>query len=71
MYCGQSGYFLNKPHRFIGVTRLIFLIYIYIHGSVHRESNLIIVQQDATYSVYYIFVHVSGVDAHHQELVQL
>jgi len=25
----------------------------YIHGSVHRESNLIIVfQQDATYSVY-------------------
>jgi len=31
-------------------------IYIYIHGSVHRESNLIIVQQDATYSVYYISV---------------
>jgi len=28
----------------------------YIHGSVHRESNLIIVQQDATYSVYYISV---------------
>ena len=26
----------------------------YIHGSVHRESNLITVQQDATYSVYYI-----------------
>jgi len=24
----------------------------YIHGSVHRESNLIIFQQDATYSVY-------------------
>jgi len=24
----------------------------YIHGSVHRESNLIIVQQDASYSVY-------------------
>ena len=28
-------------------------IYIYIHGSVHRESNLITVQQDATYSVYF------------------
>jgi len=28
----------------------------YIHGSVHRESNLLIVQQDATYSVYYISV---------------
>ena len=27
-----------------------------IHGTVHRESNLITVQQDATYSVYYIFV---------------
>ena len=26
----------------------------YIHGSVHRESNLIIFQHDATYSVYYI-----------------
>ena len=26
------------------------------HGSMHRESNLIIVQQDATYSVYYISV---------------
>jgi len=24
----------------------------YIHGSVHRESNLITVQQDATYTVY-------------------
>ena len=28
----------------------------YKHGSVHRESNLITVQQDATYSVYYISV---------------
>ena len=28
----------------------------YIHGSVHRESNLITVQQDATYSIYYISV---------------
>ena len=28
----------------------------YIHVSVHRESNLITVQQDATYSVYYISV---------------
>ena len=28
----------------------------YIHGSVHRESNFITVQQDATYSVYSISV---------------
>jgi len=28
----------------------------YIHGSVQRESNLITVQQDAIYSVYYISV---------------
>ena len=28
----------------------------YIHGSVHRESKLIIVQLDATHSVYYISV---------------
>ena len=28
----------------------------YIHGSVHHESNLITVQKDATYSVYYISV---------------
>ena len=30
--------------------------YFYIHGSVDRESNLITVQQDATYSVYCISV---------------
>jgi len=39
------------------------------------KFNLIIVQQDATYSVYYISVGsstcFSGVDTHHQELVQL
>ena len=29
---------------------------IFMHGSLHRESNLITVQQDATYSVYYISV---------------
>ena len=28
----------------------------YIHGSVQRESSLITVQQDATYTVYYISV---------------
>jgi len=32
----------------------------HVHGSVHREWNLIIVfQQDATYSVYYISVDSS------------
>ena len=34
----------------------IKFFYIRVHGSVHRESNLTIVQQDATYSVYYITV---------------
>ena len=34
------------------VSKLVF----YIHGSVPRESNLIIFQQDATYSVYCISV---------------
>ena len=34
---------------------LIFEVGFYIHGSVHRESNLITFQ-DATYSVYYISV---------------
>ena len=31
-------------------------ILFFIRGSVHRESNSITVQQDATYSVYYISV---------------
>jgi len=34
----------------------LFNFEFYIHGSVHRESNLIIVQQDVTYSVYFITV---------------
>jgi len=37
-------------------TAIVVYIYIYIHGTVHRESNLITVQKDATYSVYYISV---------------
>ena len=49
--------------------------FFFIDGSVHRETNLITVQQDATYLVYYIFLkaalHVSGADTYHQELVQL
>ena len=32
------------------------LFFLYIYGSVHREWNLMTVQQDATYSVYYISV---------------
>jgi len=39
-----------------GPTTLLILYKVYIHGSVHRESNLMTVQQDATYSVYYISV---------------
>jgi len=33
----------------------------YIHGKVHRESNLIIFQQDATYSVYYYSFDLNSV----------
>jgi len=38
------------------VPESIITYIFYTHGSVHRESNLITVQQDATYSVYYISV---------------
>jgi len=41
------------------ILKLIYIndfLYFYINVSMHRESNLIIVQQDATYSVYYISV---------------
>jgi hypothetical protein len=41
-------------------SQLIKAFLFYIHGSVHRESNLITVQQDATYSVYYISVGSSA-----------
>ena len=47
-----------KPTKCINFSNL-FLEWnstFYIHGSVHRSSNLITVQQDATYSVYYISV---------------
>ena len=41
----------------IKITMMRYTISVfYIHGSVHRESNLITAQQDATYSVYYISV---------------
>ena len=47
----------------------------YIHGSVHRESNLIIVQQDATvFSLLHFCRQLymfRDVDTHHQKLVQL
>jgi len=43
---------LGLSHPLKGVE--IFILY--IHGSVDRERNLIIVQQDATYFVYYISV---------------
>jgi len=42
----------NRPYCSFATTVSQF----YISGSVHCESNLINVQQDATYSVYYISV---------------
>jgi len=47
---------LLSLNEFIVKDFTLILYNFYIHGSVHRESNLIIVQQDATYSVYYISV---------------
>jgi hypothetical protein len=38
------------------VSYATLFIEFYIHGSMHRESNSVTVQQDATYSVYYISV---------------
>ena len=38
------------------MEKIIVINKVYVHGSVYRESNLITVQQDATYSVYYISV---------------
>jgi len=49
-----------KIHNLQNFSRKIFreipVRSFYIHGSVHRDSDLITVQQDATYSVYYISV---------------
>ena len=47
---------LCKNWRHVAESQYISTFFFYIHGSVHRESNLITVQQDATYSVYYISV---------------
>ena len=41
---------------FLSVMPARILFAFYMLGSVHRESNLITVQEDATYSVYYISV---------------
>jgi len=38
------------------IIALIMYEVLYMYGSVRHESNLIIVPQDATYSVYYISV---------------
>jgi len=62
-YTGLFSGLLNWPHLGYIENGLYWEIPSYdtrfefhIHGSVHRESNFITVQQDATYSVYYISV---------------
>ena len=56
----NEWFYTSTPHKCLhDMYRDIFYIiffFIYVHGSVHRESNLITVQQDATYSVCYISV---------------
>ena len=48
----QSNMDLQRTYFVENIRGLFF----YVHGSVHHESNLISVQQDVTYSVYYISV---------------
>jgi len=48
----------QKPDFVLSAKRTSPFIFFYTHGSVHRESNLIIVKQDVTYSVYYIYRRV-------------
>jgi len=50
---GSPKHVANCVLMTIYVLCLAESIKFYIHGSVHRESNLITVQQDATYSVCY------------------
>jgi len=38
------------------ITDFLYTFFFNIHGFAYRESNLITVKQDATYSVYYISV---------------
>ena len=55
----EGSYFAPKTANLHQATRRHIPKDFYMHGSVHRESNLITVQQDATYSVYYISVDSS------------
>jgi hypothetical protein len=48
--------YTKKRYKCNGLETKAFHINFYIHGSAHRELNLITVQQNATYSVYYISV---------------
>ena len=60
IYKGEGKYSSENTHflfgKMINININNVIKEFYIHGSVHRESNLIIIQQDATYSVYYISV---------------
>jgi len=60
--CNRSQHFnfgeaqAESPLMMVYVNRNMLEQFFYIHGPVYRESNLITVQQDAPYSVYYISV---------------
>jgi hypothetical protein len=53
---GRKYWFLARRIFVYVYWMLLNFIFFYIRGPVHRESNLIIVRQDATYSVYYISI---------------
>jgi len=55
-FLSSSDMLWTNVNMLTNVTTKATFAKFYIHGSVHRESNLLIVQQDATYSVYYISV---------------
>ena len=51
---GWSTTFKGQTVLNVSCEYLRQIFFFYVHGSMYRESNLITVQQDATYSVYYI-----------------
>ena len=57
-FCQETFLFWNTD-RYKSTLEKFYIFFFYIHGPLHRESNLITVRQDATYSVYYISVGCS------------
>jgi hypothetical protein len=72
MFCVMCGY---KQWQNYNITSLKFAELFNVHGSVHRNTILIYILQDAKlHSLFYLeaALHVSGgISTHHQEHIQL